>query len=110
LSSQKARDDPAERLLEAILEDVLKTATMSFDEWWALSRFPLVPLAIPIDSGRQYRVSQAGVDAAHQLTNQMWRKREDFRQTIARPEFDRLSFRAIGETILKQGGSLRRLP
>lgn len=100
LSSQKAPEATAERLLETVLEDVLKTATMPFDEWWALSPFPLAPLAIPIDLERQYQVTQVGVDAAHRLTEQSWQKREDFRQTIARPEFDKLSFRAIGETIV----------
>ena len=100
LKGQKVPDNPPERLIQTILEDVLKTATMPFDEWWALSRNPLVPLAIPVDAERKYRVTQAGVDPAHRLTEQTWRKREDFRQTIARPEFDRLSFRAIGEAIL----------
>jgi hypothetical protein len=100
LSGQKAPGVQAERLLETILEDVIKAAAMPFDEWWALSKFPLVPLAIPVDSGREYRVTQAGVDAAHRLTEQTWGEREDFRQTIARSEFDKLSFRAIGETIL----------
>ena len=96
----KATDTPTEQLMEVILEDVLKAGAMSFDEWWALSRFPLVPLAIPVNTERQYRVTQAGVNAAHQLTEQTWRARADFRQTIARSEFDKISFRAIGETIL----------
>lgn len=100
LSGPKAPDDPVESLLETILEDVLKTAAMPEKEWFALSRFPLVPLAIPIDLDRQYRVTQAGVDAAHRLSGQVWNKRLDLRQTIARAEFDKLSFRAIGETIL----------
>lgn len=100
LTSQIIPDDPVESLLETILEDVLKAAAMPEKEWFALSRFPLVPLAIPIDFGRQYRVTQAGVDAAHRLTGQVWNKRQDFRQTITRAEFDKLSFRAIGETIL----------
>lgn len=86
--------------MEAILEDVLKAGAMSFDEWSALNRFPLVPLAIPVGSERQYRVTQAGVNAAHQLTEQTWHARADFRQTIARSEFDKLSFRAIGEAVL----------
>ena len=96
----KATDAPTGQLMEVILEDVLKAGAMSFDEWWALSRFPLVPLAIPVSTDRQYRVTQAGVNAAHQLTEQTWRAREDFRQTIARPEFNKISFRAIGETIV----------
>lgn len=100
LSGPKAPDEPVEGLLEIILEDVLKAAAMPEREWLALSRFPLVPLAIPIDLDRQYRVTQAGVDAAHRLSGQVWNKRQDLRQTIARSEFDKLSFRAIGETIL----------
>lgn len=100
LSGQKVIDEPVERLLESILDDVLKAATIPEAEWFALSPFPLVPLAIPIDAGREYRVTQTGVDAAQRLTAQTWNKRQDLRQTIARPEFDKLSFRAIGETIL----------
>ena len=100
LNTQNSHAERAEQLLEIILEDVLKTAAMSFDEWSNLSRFPLAPLAIPVDAERQYRVTQTGVDAAHRLTEQTWRKREDYRQTIARPQFDRVSFCAIGEAIL----------
>jgi hypothetical protein len=100
LSGNKTSQEPVEKLLETIIEDVIKAATMSFEKWSALSQFPLTPLAIPIGSGREYRVTQAGVDAAHRLTEQTWRAREDFRQTISRAEFDKLSFTAIGETIL----------
>ena len=82
---------PAEKLLETIVDDVIQTATMPFSDWWALSPSPLVPLAISISTGRQYRVTQAGVDAAHELTQQTWREREDFRQTIVRKEFDNQS-------------------
>ncbi|WP_218127911.1 hypothetical protein [Belnapia rosea] len=99
LSGQKAPEEPVERLLETILDDVLRATAMTSDEWRALSQFPLVPLAIPVGLGREYRVTQAGVDAAHRLTEQIWRKQENYRQTVARPEFNRLSFQAIGETI-----------
>ena len=68
-------------------------------DWQALSQFPLPPLAIPISADRQYRATQAGVDAAHQLTDQIWKEREDYRQTIEREAFDRLSFSAIGQAI-----------
>lgn len=100
LKNQNATVKPAERLLETILEDVIKTAAMPFEQWRALSRSPFVPLAITIDAGREYRVTQVGIDAAYRLTEQSWRKEESFRQTIVRSEFDKLSFRAIGETIL----------
>lgn len=100
LNNQRAKEEPIEQLLEIILEDVIKAGAMPFDHWLGLSRHPLVPLAIPVDVGRQYRVTQVGVDAAHKLTRQEWRKRKTFRQTIANSEFDKLSFRAIGETIL----------
>lgn len=99
-------EKPAEKLLETIVDDVIQTATMSFNDWWALSPFPLVPLAIPAMSEHQYRVTQAGVNAAHELTKQTWQSREDFRQTIAREEFNKLSFRAIGETILNSPAHL----
>jgi len=83
-----------------VVEDAIQTATMPFKDWWALSPSPLVPLAIPVSPGRQYRVTQTGVDAAHELTQQTWRAREDFRQTIIREKFNQLSFTAIGKTIL----------
>ena len=91
-------EEPVEKLLETILEDVVQTAAMPFDDWWTLSEFPLTPLTIPVASGEQYRVTLAGIDAAHMLTEQTWWSREDFRQTISREEFDRLSFTAIGNT------------
>lgn len=78
----------------------MNAAVLSFDEWWALSQSPFIALAIPVDSGREYRVTQVGVDAAHRLTAQTWRNRKDFQQTISRDEFNKLSFKAIGETIL----------
>lgn len=88
-----------ENLLETIIEDILKAATMPTDDWWVLSQFPLTPLAIPISADREYRTTQVGVDAAHKLTRQLWQEREDYRQTIERGSFDRLSFRAIGQAI-----------
>ena len=100
LKGNKAPQEPVEKLLETIIEDVSKAAAMSVEDWWALSQFPLTPLAIPVEPGREYRVTQGGVDAAHSLTEQTWWKREDFRQTISRAEFNKLSFTAIGETIL----------
>lgn len=59
-----------------------------------------MPLAIPIEAGRQYKVTQAGVNAAHVLVAQTWRARQDLRQTLARSEFDQIAFHAIGQTIL----------
>ena len=88
-----------EKLLETIVEDVIKAASMAHDDWWALSQSPLVPLAIPISAGREYRVTQAGAEAAHKLTAKNWEEREKYRQTISREAFDRLSFRAIGKAI-----------
>ena len=88
---------PDERLLETIVEDIVKAAAMPEDDWRALSQFPLPALAIPVSEGREYRATQAGIDAAHELTDQAWDECEDFRQTIERGAFDRLSFRAIGQ-------------
>ena len=56
LNEEKAQVETPEALLEVILSDVLETATMPFDQWWKLSRNPLVPLAIPVEPGRQYKV------------------------------------------------------
>ena len=92
--------EPTETLLETIVEDVIKAAAMPENDWWALSQFPLQPLlTIPVSAGRMYCVTQAGVEAAHKLTDRVWEGREDYRQTIDRKEFERLSFRAIGQTI-----------
>ncbi len=99
LTNQTSKEKSIPNLLEIVLEDVLKAAQMPFDEWRALSDLPWVPLAIPVEPGHQYRVTQAGVDAAHKITDQKWRAQEEFRQTIAREEFTKLSFRAIGEAI-----------
>ncbi len=96
---KKPSEDPTETLLEAIVDDVIRTATMPFKDWLALSQSPFVPLAIPVEAGGKYRVTQAGVDAAHKLSQQTWRVREDLRQTLTRAEFDRVSFTAIGETV-----------
>ncbi len=97
--SKKRPGKTAEQLLETILEDVIKAAALSFEEWRSLSRSPFVSLAIPISSGEEYRVTRTGVDAAHELTRQTWQTREDLRQTVARSEFDKFSFSAIGQTI-----------
>jgi hypothetical protein len=100
LNEDRLPDEAPEALLETILSDVLETAALPFDDWWKLSRDPLVPLAIPVEPGRQYKVTQVGVDAAHKLAGQNWRARADLRQTLSRPEFDKVAFHAIGESIL----------
>lgn len=99
LGRDRRAERSAEELLETIVEDVVKAATMPEKEWWALSRVPFQPLAIPVSAGGGYRATQVGVDAAHELTDQIWKKREDYRQTIERGAFDCLSFRAIGQGI-----------
>ena len=99
LGGHRRAGESVQALLGTILEDIVKAAAMPEHDWQALSQFPLPPLAIPVSVGREYRVTQAGVDAAHQLTDQVWKKREDYRQTIEREAFDRLSFSAIGQAI-----------
>lgn len=96
--SPPATEKP-EILLRTIIEAVIEAKAMSFADWLALSPNPLVPLALPVSAGGQYQVTQAGVDAAHALTDQVWKARADFRQTIARKSFDRLSFTAIGDAV-----------
>ncbi|ULL01570.1 hypothetical protein [Bradyrhizobium sp. I71] len=94
-----APKDSAESLIETIVDDVLKTAAMPFEDWLSQNRFPMIPMTIPADAGRGYNVTQAGVDAAQRLTAQTWNERFEFRQTIERSAFDRVSFRAIGEAL-----------
>ena len=97
--NRRARE-PGEKLLETIVEDVVKAAEMPEKDWWALNQFPLRPLLdIPVSASRGYRATQAGVDAAHKLTDLVWEEREDYRQTIEREAFGRLSFSAIGQAI-----------
>jgi len=67
---------------------------MPFRDWYALSSNPLVPLSIG-----GHRVTQDGVDAAHMLSRQTWKGNEDFRRTINRDEFHKMSFVAIAETL-----------
>ena len=96
---QQRAGESVQALFETILEEVVKAAAMSEHDWLALRQFPLSPLAIPVSAGREYRVTQVGVDAVYQLTDQVWKEREDYRQTIERTAFDSLSFRAIGQAI-----------
>lgn len=95
-------EESSEELLETIVEDVVKAAAMPENDWWALNQFPLLPLAIPVSADRMYRATQAGADAVHKLIDRVWEEREDYRQTIERVEFDRLSFNAIGRAIQAQ--------
>jgi hypothetical protein len=99
LAAPTTPEPKPEALLEEIIDDVLTTATMSFNDWWALSKTPMVPLAIPVGSGTQYRVTQIGVDAAHTLAGMEWKARADLQQRFTRKEYDRLAFTAIGEAI-----------
>ena len=99
VGGQRRDGESDQALIETILEDVVRAASMPEHDWQALSPFPLPPLAIPVSADRQYRATQVGVDAAHQLTERVWKEREDYRQTIQREAFDHLSFKAIGQAI-----------
>jgi hypothetical protein len=107
-NNQKPTGRPSvEKLLETVLEDVLKAASMPYEQWQALSPMPLNPLAIPVESGHYYQATQVGVDAAHELAQKTWEERKDFRQTVARKVFTQLSFKATGEAI---AATKRNLP
>lgn len=109
-SSGGARSTPSAKLMETIFEDVISAKAMTFAEWHALSANPLVPLAIPVAQGGQYRVTQVGVDAATKLSQQSWKSREALRQTIDRDAFMRISFQAIGDTLHDCQGRLPEVP
>lgn len=98
--------ESAEHLLEIIMTDVIRAAAMPFDAWRALDPNPLVPMVIRGRSGYEYRVTQDGVDAIHRLTDQEWRARDAVRQTIARGEFNKISFQAMGDAILDRRAHL----
>lgn len=104
-SSLPAVEKP-EALLQRIFESVFEAKELSSEDWQALSPNPLVPLALPVSTGGQYEVTQAGVDAAHALTDQVWKARADFRQTITRKSFNRLSFAAIGDAVANRHSHL----
>lgn len=99
-NNQKSPAMPSvESLLETVLEDVLKTGSMPYEEWQALSPMPLNPMAIPVESGHHYKVTQVGVNAAHTLAQRTWEARKDLRQTVSRKLLTDLSFKATGEAI-----------
>lgn len=99
LDGQGPAGEPVEELLATIVEDAIKAARMPEDDWLALSHSPFVPLAIPVSTGRQYRITQNGVDAAHKLTDRSWEERKDLRQRVSRQAFERLTFESIGRSI-----------
>jgi hypothetical protein len=103
-------ETPSTKLMESILEDVIKAGALSHAQWRALSPNPLIPLALPVSGSRQYWVTQVGVDAAHALTKQSWKAFESLRQTVEQEAFARLSFQAIGDTIYGCRSSLPTAP
>lgn len=109
-SSGGAKETPAGKLMETIVEDVIKAKAMPFAQWQALSANPLVPLAISVSQGGQYPVTQVGVDAAHMLSQQSWKSLEALRQTIDREAFMKLSFQAIGDTLRDCQSRLPEVP
>ena len=110
LDGQGPSGEPVEELMATIIKDAAKAARMPEDDWLALSRSPFVPLAIPVSTGRHYRVTQTGVDAAHKLTDLSWEERKDIRQRVSRQAFDRLTFQSIGRSIAEAVGRLREEP
>ena len=73
--------------METIVDGVIKAEAMTGCTVACPQRRPLGSLAIPVSQGGQYRVTQAGVDAAHLLSQQSWKSREALRQTINQEAF-----------------------
>lgn len=105
-----AKETPTGKLMETIVEDVIKAKAMPFAQWQALSANPLVPLAISESQGGQYPATQVGVDAAHMLSQQSWKSLEALRQTIDREAFMKLSFQVIGDTLRDCQSRLPEVP
>lgn len=92
-------NEGVEELLEAVLEDVLQTAAMPSADWRRIWQDPFTPMAIPVEHNREYHCTQAGANAAHKIADLSWSSRRDYRETLSRKAFDRLSFEAVGRTI-----------
>ena len=85
--------------LRVIIEDIFKTSKIPVLDWLKMSKIPFRPLAIPISIGKEYRVSQLGVDAAYELTDHTWKRRKELKEKMVKKTFDGLSFQAIGRAI-----------
>lgn len=105
----KTKSKPAEQLVEIIVGSVIEAKALPFKEWQALWPSPFTPLAIPVSTG-QYPVTQAGFDAASELTQQTWDDQPEFRQTIGRDKFNKISLKAIGDTLLNSPNLLPEDP
>ncbi len=91
---------PIEKYIETIVADVFETFAMPSEEWRSLWKSPLVPMAITTVDHRELRCTQVAIDAAHELTELVWKDRAEVRQSISREAFKKISFNAIGEAIV----------
>lgn len=105
-----AKEKTPGKLMETIVEDVIKAKTMTIEQWDALSENHSSPLFIRESQGPLYRVTRGGKDAADLLSQQSWNSREDLRQTIHREAFRTLSFQAIGDTLRNCQSRLPAVP
>ena len=104
--SGKKPDQPIPKLIEQIVDDVMATAAMPHDEWHELWESPFVPMAIPTPDRRQYACTRLGIDAAHAITEQVWKASAGYRARFTRAKFDRISFEAIGRAIADSNSHL----
>jgi hypothetical protein len=97
--SSRPVPEPASKLLETIVDDVIAARAMSADDWRKLWPHPFTSMAISVGHGREQPCTQKGINAAHKLAEQSWEERGDLRQTVSRSAFTRLAFNAIGMAV-----------
>lgn len=91
---------PLSDLFEAVLTDVIDVGSLSYSEWMA--RFPSRPFPPPTIKtmdGREYRVTQPGIEAAHQITDRLFEEKPAYIHQVSEGELEKMSFRAIGSAL-----------
>lgn len=95
-------------MFEEIVSEAIAAKRMPYDQWVSLTPTPWVPLAIPTSTDTSLRMTQAGVNAAHALSEKAFSSHLPLQQQFSKDEFTRESFKAIGDTMVNIGKHLPR--